>query len=720
MRTMTNSAVAEELRNQQRISDDELFRSEPYFMYLSEVLSSNLAGGKSHLARLCARKAVHLECEANEYSPVTAYTDGIRVHINTKNTIVWNMPNRWQRYTGDVGMIAHECGHIFFTDFTVWNPTLNHWKRGQYTGLYTSSAKVRDLTKLMNSEPRREYFLRVAQQVWNITEDVYIENRLYTVFAGVPALGLRQNALEIYRNAGTMNERLNRIAGNKTNIIDECLGLLLLKARGFDLKDQDCNANDPVYSKLTGFIQKAEPLLKALEWEPNAHRRSSKVLNICWLMIPFLKEIFQEAEEKSRQNQNKLTDNQSAADQQAGQSADNAQQDSNDPCKQDEESSKAGSTSCQTGAAPTESEEGQMPEVKNFSTALPKGDSAPVDSGRISEQEKQQSEQNKRIAENTSAESADAQAKKELDQYQFEQAEAMAGKKQLQKLNEEALDIQRKLCKQSDASVLYILNKPEKNNMQYSRLWDQVADNAAALERMLDRVLRERKEGGIQRNERKGKFDTKSYVHNMYGEKPLYFRSKKDPSGKPDVAFAIVIDESQSMETNCKIQKAAAAGILLDEVCRHIGVPAMIIGHDSYGGDDCRIDIYRDFDGISESEKYRFGSVESDGGNMDSGVIAFCAERLLKREEKQKVLFMISDGLPSAGVHANLNFFDDAREAVSNYTKKGISIFGIVIDDDYKKVHDIYGQRTIDARDLRLLPAVMGTLLRRLIISSIR
>lgn len=692
------SAVAEELREQQRISDDELFASRSYFSFLSEVLTAYLAGGKSQLSRLCSKVSVQLDCEADEHSPMTAFTDGRIVHVNTKSDIAWNMPTRWLRYVGDVGLIVHECGHIFFTDFTVWNPTLDNWMKGYYANAYTDPQKVQDLAGLMDTDSKRAYFLKIARQIQNITEDVYIENRLFTVFAGVPAIGLRQNALSIYSGAPSMDVRLKRIGAGKSLAIDECIGLFLLKARGFDMKDGKCSRTDPDYRRMADFIDQTSRPLKALEWETDAVRRAALVLDICWLLIPFLKEVFQNAEKNPQQNQN-------------SESGRTSGQQNRQP------NSGQGQSSSQQSGCGRE----QMPSVGNYGSAIPKGNTAPVDSGRkLSQSEKQAGSKGRTLAQNTSKESVEAQAKAELNRYEREQAEASAEARQLKQIRNEAGEIRRRLQKESNASVEYRLEQPYKDRDSYRNLFKQVSTVSAALKRMLDRVLRERKEGGTQRNAQKGKFDSRSYAHNIYGSKPLYFRNRKDPSGDPDCAFAIVIDESGSM-SGPKIAKAAAAGILLDDVSRHINVPAMVVGHDARGFTDCRIDVYRDFDYIDESEKYRLGNMRSDYCNMDAGVIAFCGERLLKRKEKQKVIFVISDGAPTrTGVHGREDPETDTRMTVEEYTRKGITIFGIVIDDDYDRIRSIYGDRTLDARELKDLPVNMGTLMKRLIIRSIR
>ena len=66
-------------------------------------------------------------------------------------------------------------------------------------------------------------------------------------------------------------------------------------------------------------------------------------------------------------------------------------------------------------------------------------------------------------------------------------------------------------------------------------------------------------------------------------------------------------------------------------------------------------------------------------------------ERLLKRPEEQKVLIVISDGMPCGPSFYSQDRDEDTAIAIKTYRKKGINIFGAVVDD-WEDVSRLYGE----------------------------
>lgn len=78
-------------------------------------------------------------------------------------------------------------------------------------------------------------------------------------------------------------------------------------------------------------------------------------------------------------------------------------------------------------------------------------------------------------------------------------------------------------------------------------------------------------------------------------------------------------------------------------------------------------------------------SIEPNGCNADSVHIRVAAKELGNRRERRKVLFILSDGLPSA-YGSKQNGIDEVRAAVDDATRKGIIVIPILFgDEEFRK-----------------------------------
>lgn len=144
----------------------------------------------------------------------------------------------------------------------------------------------------------------------------------------------------------------------------------------------------------------------------------------------------------------------------------------------------------------------------------------------------------------------------------------------------------------------------------------------------------------------------------------------------------------------------------------------MIYGHrDSRG--TCQLDVYHDFEEPDKKDRYRLGGVSSDARNRDGAAIAYGCEKLLKRPETQKILIVISDGLPTeTSFHPELEYEADAAAVAKEYSRRKVTIFGAVIDGNVERIRNIYGKHTMDLTDLSRLPQELGSLISRVLKDS--
>ena len=84
-------------------------------------------------------------------------------------------------------------------------------------------------------------------------------------------------------------------------------------------------------------------------------------------------------------------------------------------------------------------------------------------------------------------------------------------------------------------------------------------------------------------------------------------------------------------------------------------------------------------------------------------------------EEEQKVLIVISDGQPCGPSFYSVDPDEDTVLAIKQYRKKGINIFGAVVDE-WEKVSHLYGEQyAFDCKDGKELERQLIRLVKRYI-----
>lgn len=93
--------------------------------------------------------------------------------------------------------------------------------------------------------------------------------------------------------------------------------------------------------------------------------------------------------------------------------------------------------------------------------------------------------------------------------------------------------------------------------------------------------------------------------------------------------------------------------------------------------------LVKDFNDKDRSVNYAMSYTKSkgfNGGNKDGYSIRVCTQDLLKRPEKDKILIVMSDGLPTD--YNSINPEDDVKDAVKQARKRGIIVIPIFFGDE--------------------------------------
>lgn len=193
------------------------------------------------------------------------------------------------------------------------------------------------------------------------------------------------------------------------------------------------------------------------------------------------------------------------------------------------------------------------------------------------------------------------------------------------------------------------------------------------------------------------------------------------PEDIPDMAIGVLLDMSGSMNCDDKYVYARRTALLLYEFGRQLNVPIMVYAHNSYGSTNDMYDL-ADFDSVDGKDRYRICDVTPGGGNRDGMALRFCSDKLSKRKEQNKFMFVISDGLPSA-YNSRQDGNNDIKGVLMDYSKKNVKYVAVGLGSDQKQIEELYTQdlsskvaaKFLQCEDPKELPVTVVRVIKQLI-----
>lgn len=229
------------------------------------------------------------------------------------------------------------------------------------------------------------------------------------------------------------------------------------------------------------------------------------------------------------------------------------------------------------------------------------------------------------------------------------------------------------------------------------------------LQRKVKKDLFERRKGSVKHNLYSGKnIDLRAICN---GSNKVFMQNKL-PNNKPLLAASVLIDQSGSM-CGTKIYKATVAAMMLEDFCRNLNIPCSVTGHCT-SASTVNIYDYIDFGERNPNAKERLAAISCGGCNRDGYAIRYVANKLAKRSEETKLLFIVSDGLPNHSNYGTHELIADLADMNKRNRNKGIIIVPICIEKScLKELSFIYGSSLVDATDLQKVPVKLNTILAR-------
>ena len=113
-------------------------------------------------------------------------------------------------------------------------------------------------------------------------------------------------------------------------------------------------------------------------------------------------------------------------------------------------------------------------------------------------------------------------------------------------------------------------------------------------------------------------------------------------------------------------------------------------------------------------------SIAAGGCNRDGYAIRYVLNKLSKRQEETKLLFLLSDGLPNDDGYGSASLIRDLKEMQPIFRANKVVFVPMCIDaDSLKSLRAIYGTSLVDSTNLEKLPFTLNNLLVKEILKNL-
>lgn len=217
----------------------------------------------------------------------------------------------------------------------------------------------------------------------------------------------------------------------------------------------------------------------------------------------------------------------------------------------------------------------------------------------------------------------------------------------------------------------------KRDRYSYITIPDKLRPRAARFKRKVQRCFKEKNTQITKMTS--GKLDMR-LIHKVAMDEYNVF-SKDLNKSAVDAVVEICWDGSGSMHGG-KQNYSGEACAVIEEGLKGL-VPLKIINFSTDWNHVIHYQV-KDFDENNRSVNYAWSYTKSkgfNGGNKDGYSIRVCTQDLLKRPEKDKILIVMSDGLPTD--YNSINPEDDVKDAVKQARKKGVIVIPIFFGDEY-------------------------------------
>lgn len=676
-------------KEKEKLENEEIFESAFYRQMLLSV-AGEMTGG--------TLKRVELVKKPEETWAGVCGTDGVR--LNLENVLTASFPTLPLKSDSLFGILGHECGHWNFSDFGLRGKYLEGLRKGEWYHISPQPKSREEEEHLKEIEgdfkekhiPALTLLSETASFVQNMLEDAYVERKMCKRYPGSIRRGILQNRVR----------RAERIPSLKVQLESgyDSAAILLNLMTQYSLLGTVNNWEGET-GELLSLLETVKPVIDLAATVEAAELRMgavNRILLVIWkVLAEKIRKMEKQQERQQEKQQERPSDGKEKQQEKQERPADGQEQQNESP-----DGSADGQENQKILEEMMEEFQGQLPEYllerdskdaagKPQNTVSGKAGSSQMEISRLTECEFEAGE----LLMEHIQELAEENAKKELDK------KIRTGL--LRELSETAFDGDHQKVKK--VLIRETQNRPEA--MERYQLYEK--EVKSIMRRMKPRLLPVLSCQGSQM-ERKLFFGSKLDYQALYDPGGRIFQNM-DIVRKVDTAVALLIDLSDSMHGE-RIHQARLCALCLYEFCTSADIPVLIYGHHIDGkhrrvqDETVFFHSFAEFD-ADRGDRYRIASMETGGCNRDGVALCFVGEKLAKRPEKIRILFVISDGFPNATRYNGKKAEEDMLRIKESLERKRITVLTAAIGSDKEQIQRIYKEGFLDISDIGQLPYVL-------------
>ena len=683
------------LEAEKMLSDYEFFTSPRFMRLLHHV-------GKEITDRHNAKVRTYGAPDENR----AGYFEGTYTYINVLNEITQSFPSLELRGESVLGVLGHECGHQNYSSIYLRKKYVEGISNGI---LYPYFPEPRSEKERLYAEQMKELFVRkdriaielyltMAAPLHGLLEDVYIEERMMKRFPGSIRRGIQGNRKRIMERYDSV-KKLDK-GGDKLGTMASVLTEYMFTKR--------VNTWDGEIQLYADFLRECIPLIHQAAHDVRESSRFIATNQILLAIWPLLLEKIEELQEMMDQTPPEKQEDLLKKTTEKIQTQ--MPQYSEEPiCREHCMEEKNASDVKWTGADRKEGEgeerpDGQNGNIKDFTEA-----------GKIKEAQPE----DKKILEELSVDfPKEIDISRELRKIRHELAEEKTEKMMTDAVREALKNFLEgvKFHPVNEAIPKEVIRKDKpskKAELMYEQIKPEIQRVLSEFLVLVQPILMTRK----SRIRRKQFFGKSLDMKNLWDPQDRVFKTKTVDKNNFNTAIAVLMDQSASIDERRRLASILAT-LCIVEFAQYLKIPVCVYGHctdfrrpEHFGKETVCLHSYMEFED-RDHEKLRILDMKPGGANRDGVALQYMEEKLKRRKERQKLLFLTCDGLPNASDYGGKVARDDLKQIQKELHRDGIHLLVAAIGEDQEEIHKIYGNSCINTSDLSALP---GEICKRLL-----
>ena len=644
---------------QEKLADEEIFLSPQYEMFLSQMTEGTVSANEG------------LQAKVINSGEEIAFTDGKTVSINYSSHYMQNK-TRLQKHLLFCGLNMHECGHLLFTDFPLNQKVREMIQQGIIYPSIDMDTDAEELQKFLDTDTdSRTIVAKLFHELDNCIEDGFVDRAVRKVAPGYAS------SLQYMREVDHLDIRPYKdLKAEKTSKEDLFTVMVLNYAyQGVEIFEKG-DTDDVIEA-----FEEVKPLIKQTVFEYSPMKRKKCVWTVFTKLFRFYQKQSQKQQSQGQQTQGQQPQGQQP---QGQQSQSQGQQALKDLLKSITDS---------------------MPKTeKNNHYNTPTQPSTKV-------------LQEVKAAAGNEKDTASDSAKQPESSTEFNQIMEQIARSQVCEQQE------REIQSQLSCNIKAFLDGEKDHKNVPGKVIRVGGDSSSAvaayekqapeLNKIVTRLEREFKKE--IKNRQLGDTLTGLYAGKRFNARDAYRYDKRVMSRKiapediPDMAVIVLIDLSGSMSGQ-RLETAKQCAYITYRFCIDLGIKVSVIGHHALG-DTVELVSVADENSLDRKDEIRIFGLSANGCNRDGYALRYCEKKLEKIQADQKLLMIISDGLPNHNGYGLESGQKDCQQVVREGLKAGIFTIAAAIGDadSVKRVYkDGVSEKNsatyLDISDLEKLP----------------